>query len=119
MVKTFATDANNDLYIANDGNLVIAQNLTAVLQACATAAKAQRGEMQYNLDLGIPNFDTVWNGTPNIPQFEAALRTTLLNVEGVTQIKTLTVENRSNVLIYQAEIVTVYGQGVISGDVNL
>lgn len=120
MVKTFATNENNDLFIATNGNLAITTGLDAILQACQTAAKAQRGEMIYNTTLGVPNFETIWaRGIPNLAQYEAALRQTLLGVEGVTNVTDLLVTNQNNVLSYQANIVTDQGTATINGNTDL
>lgn len=115
MTKTFAVDENNDLYIGNDGNLAIVTGKEAVLQACASAAKAQLGEMLYAVNSGIPNFQTVWVGAPNIQQFEAALRKTLLSVNGVREIKSLVTSLNNDQLQYSAVISTIFGTGAING----
>lgn len=118
MTKTFATNANNDLYIGSDGNLVIHTGLLAVRDACSTAAKAQLGEMVLDINRGIPNFQTIWIGAPNIPQFETALRNTLQAVADVVEVISLTININSGVLSYTAVILTTYGQTFISGFLN-
>jgi hypothetical protein len=115
MPTTFAGNENNDLYIGPDGNLAIFTGIEAVLNNCATAAKAQLGEMIFAVDQGIPNFQTIWVGNPNIPQFESALRTTLLGVDGVIEILDLDVQISNNILTYIAVINTIYGRGTFSG----
>lgn len=115
MTKTFAVNANNDIYIGDDGNLAIAIDLQAVLQACAQAAKTLLGEMVLNTDQGIPYFETVWNGVPQIQQFQAALRRAFLNVTGVVEVVSLITSQVDNTLQYTAVIRTVFGGGAISG----
>lgn len=114
-MKTLAVDGNNDIYIARDGNLALNTGLLAVQETCAQAAKAQLGEMVLDTQRGIPNFQTVWNGKPNIAQFEAYLRRTLLGVQGVIGITELTITVESDILTYSASITTIYGSGVING----
>jgi hypothetical protein len=118
MTKTFATNANNDLYIGSDGNLVVLTGLQAVRDACSTAAKAQLGEMVLDINRGIPNFQTVWVGAPNIPQFETALRNTLQAVADVVEVVSLTTSITKGTLNYTAVILTTYGQTFISGLLN-
>lgn len=115
MTKVFKVDSNNDLVIAGDGNLAISTGLAATLQACEHAAKAQLSEMVLAVDQGVPNFQTIWNGSPNVTQFEAYLRRQLLAVVGVTDVVTLDTNVSNNVLSYTATISTIYGQGVING----
>jgi len=115
MTRVFTVDANNDLTLTPDGNLSISSELEAILQACEHAAKAQLGEMVLSIDQGVPNFQTIWQGSPNVIQFEAYLRRQLLNVEGVSEITELNAIISNNVLSYTATIKTQFGQGVING----
>lgn len=115
MTQTFAADANNDLYIDGDGLLAIKTGIYAVLENCAHAVKAMRGEMVLAVDSGMPNFQVLWVGAANIPQYEAALRSTILAVQGVQSIESLTIQARNNVLEYVATIKTIYGEGAING----
>lgn len=116
MTQTFATtNDTNDFYIDNNGNIAIVSGIEAVLQACATAAKAQLGEMIYAIDQGVPNFQTLWVGVPNIQQWEVALSTTLENVPGVVSVTQLNVIIANNELSYTATIQTTYGESTING----
>lgn len=121
MVKTFATSATkNDLYLDGAGNIAIVTGIEAVLQACQTAAKSQRGEMIYFTNLGVPNFETIWaGGVPNLARFEAALRQTLLSVEGVVSVPVLLVTILENLVSYEATIITDQGTGAINGNFSI
>lgn len=120
MVKTFAVNESNDIYVGPDGNIVIATGLFAIEQACKTAVQAYLGEMIYSVNNGVPYFETVFSvGDPNLSQFEASLRRTILSVEGVTDITTLVITIEQSILSYQADIVTIYGAGSINGDVTV
>jgi hypothetical protein len=115
MTRIFSVDVNNDLILASDGNLAISEELDAILQACEHAAKAQLSEMVLAADQGMPNFQTIWNGSPNVPQFEAYLRRQLLAVEGVTDVVSIDASVANNVLAYTAVIKTQFGQGAVNG----
>ena len=114
MAKSFSLNANNDIFIGLDGLLSVSDSLDAVLQDCATAAKAQLGEMVLSIDQGVPNFQTIWESAANVAQFEAFLRRTIMSVAGVTEIKSLSVVVQNSTLFYTAEIVTIYGQGALT-----
>ncbi len=118
MTQTFGVNANNDLYIDSNGNLAIVSGLEAVKQACETAVKAQSGEMIYAFSSGIPNFQAVWVGDPNVGQFRAAIRRTLLSVSGVTAVKSINITQQDNVLIYQAFITTTFGDTTANGQLQ-
>ena len=113
-MQTFAVDSNNDLFLTN-GSITLAYDVYAVENVAKNAAQAQLGEMVLNTEQGIPNFQVVWVGTPNIPQFEIALRNTLLQISNVTGISSLTTTIANNVLYYTAVILTTYGAATANG----
>lgn len=115
MTRTIASDSNNDLYLADDGNLAIVTGLDAVLQAAQQAAQTIKGEMVFDVEEGLPNFDTVWSGRPSLPVWEAHLRRAILAVDGVQSITELILSVSDNVLSYSATISTIYGAGAING----
>lgn len=115
MTQTLGTNANNDIYLGPTGNIVIDSGQQAVEDACATAAKMQLGEAVLQTQLGIPNFQTIWVGMPNIAIFEAYLRRTLLGVNGVIAVTALTVSAANNVLSYTATIQSIYGELFLNG----
>lgn len=115
MAQTFGTNSNNDIYIGADGNLAILTAAPATLGACATASKAQLGEMVLAITSGIPTFQTVWTGRPNLLIFESYLRKTLKAVVGVTDVKSLTTSVVDGALKYTAVIQSVYGPLTVNG----
>lgn len=112
MTKMIAVNDQNDLYIGPDGNLALVFDIEAVKQACEHAVKAILNEMIYNSNNGVPYFETIWRlgGSPNLSQYEAAVRATILAVDGVTGIQELDISINNNQLSYSATINTIYGQ---------
>lgn len=117
MTQSFSLNKNNDIFIDNIGNLSISSGIIAVTFACQNAAQTILGEMVLSVDEGLPNFQTIWIGVANIPQFEAALRVTLLAVVDVVEILSLSIVNSNNVLNYEVKILTTYGTTAIQGAV--
>ena len=115
MTKAIAVNSANDMYMDVTNNLAVAYGLTATLQACAQAAKTILGEMIFQTDNGIPYFQQVFNGVPNIPQYQAALRVAWLAVADVIEVVSLTIIQVGNTLKYNATLMTDYGQGTING----
>ncbi len=109
MTQTFGTNSNNDLYIGSDGNLVVDSGQQAVEDACATATKMQLGEAIYQTTLGMPTFQSVWNGVPNLAVYENYLRRTIQAVEGVVRVVSIDVAVANNTLAYRATIESQYG----------
>lgn len=115
MTKTFSANSNNDIFLDSSGNLAVANAESAVSYACASASKAQLGEMLYAINRGIPNFQSVWLGAPNLAVFESYLRDTLESVDGVVRVTSLTSMSQNNILSYSAEIETIYGRIALNG----
>ena len=115
MTKILAVNSNRDIYLDSTGRLAVATGQQAVLQACEHAAYALRGQMVLNADGGIPDFTLIWNGNPNLSQYEAALRASWLAVDGVQSIVSFNSVNSGNIVSYEAVIQTIYGSGSLNG----
>lgn len=114
-MRMFSVDSNNDIFVGRNGNLAISTELEACLQACEHAVKAQLGEMVLNFDQGVPNFQTVWQRSANIAQFEAYVRAAIMSVAGVIEVKDFAASVVNNKVEYRAVIRTIYGASAING----
>lgn len=104
----------HDIYLNDAGDLVIVDDLAACMQGCETAILAQRAEMVFAMDQGIPSRPLVWD--QYLPaQFEAAARAAISAVPGVVEITAFDFNRRDNVFSYTATIKTQWGIGVING----
>ena len=119
MTQTIGTDSNNDLYLGSNGNIVILQSQSAVVAACRSASLLSLGEAVLATTTGIPFFQAVFNGQPNIAVFQSYLRTAILNVPGVLSIQNLTTNVNGGVLSYSVTIQSIYGETVIAGSVPI
>lgn len=113
-MRSFATDANNDLFIAGRA-LAISTDIDAVLQVARHVAQSILGEMVFAKTEGMPYFETVWVGNPSSAPFEAAFRDRVARIPGVQEIASLEVQQVGDALQYRAEILTIYGVGVLNG----
>lgn len=115
MVQTLGTaQGTNDLYLDSSGNIALLSGLPAVVCACKTASQTQLGECVLETSVGLPNFQALWTGAPNVPLWESYLRNTLNNVSGVQQVKNIAIQQNKSVLSYQATIQTQYGNAEIA-----
>jgi hypothetical protein len=115
MTRTFATDSTNDLYIGETDTLVLVEGVEAVKFAAEQAVRTLLGEMVLAADQGLPYFEALWTGTPNLQRFEAALRQTILAVADVRSILTLDITIAGQNVRYVAEILTSYGPVALNG----
>jgi hypothetical protein len=114
-MKTFAVDENNDIFLDKNGNLAIDFNAEAVSSVCGQVVKTTLGELVYNTSAGIPYFETIWNGNPRAQQFQAAIRTAILQVPNVIQTQDFTYNQVNDVFNYSVNIVTTFGGSVVNG----
>lgn len=113
MTRTFATNENNDLFLDDSGNLALAFDRDAVLENCAHAMQTILGECVLDLPRGLPNFEAVWNGQPNLAQYNLAARLALSEVAGVLAVLSFESAQVGDTLQYRAQIQTIFGVGVI------
>ena len=109
MTQTILTNANNDIYLNPSGNLAFGTGAPAVQQACQNVSRAALGEEILSVNNGIPFFQVIFVGVPNIQIFEAYLRAALLTVPGVVEIQDLTTTISEHTLSYTVTIETQFG----------
>ncbi len=115
--QCFAVNSNNDIYLGTDGNLAIVFDMQGTLQACEHALKTVLGEMIFATNQGLPNFQLIWIGVPNLQHYEPAVRATILAVDGVVEVVSFLADLSDNTLTYTITIRTIYGVGVVNGTV--
>lgn len=112
---TFSVNGSNDIYLSVTGSLAMTTDAGALAQLSAQAVKTLRGELVFDTGRGMPNMGTVWAGTANLPQYEAALRRRLLALPGVRSIVALTSERDGQTFRYAATLRTIYGPVSVNG----
>lgn len=114
-MKTFSVDSQTSDLQTQNGFLVIATGRDCIAQQCSQAMRTILGEMLYAADKGIPYFQVVWTGSPNLLAFEAAARAALLAVPGVLFVNSFSARIAANELIYSVELSTTDGTVTING----
>lgn len=117
-MKILGENANRDLFMGPNNQLVLRTGLFATLQACTSAIEAQRGEMQYDINRGIPTHATLWSGVPNQQLFQFYCQEALKAVSGVVVVTRFNTDIFENTLEYEAEIVTDFGTGAIGNTLS-
>lgn len=119
MYSTVALNENNDIYLDSSGNIAMFYGILAIQQLCLNAVKTALGELRYSVTQGLPDFQSVWNGNPNIGQFEFSLRKSILSVPGVLEVVSLNTSIEGTVLSYFIEILTTIGSTNLQGSENV
>jgi len=112
-MKILGENNNNDLFIGTNNQLVVRTGIDAVVQASKSAIEAQRGEMQFATNRGIPTDQTLWSGTAEQQQFQFYCRQALVRLPDVVRVSSFITTIADNTLSYEATIITVFSsQGV-------
>ena len=111
-MRAFKRDSNNDFTLSNK-DIAMVNDLQSVMTNCESAVQTLLFEQLYNYENGLPNFELIWNGNPNLRQYEVALRSALLKVDGELKIISLNAKMENNILSYKAVIETQFGLGKI------
>lgn len=114
MTVGVGVNSDNDIYLDAMGDLAIVSDLTCAMQAAQQAVQAQRGEMIYHVNRGVPSKRTLWNGAPSLAQFRAAVRQEILLTTDVVSVRSLDAQLDGERAVYTAQITTVFGTGAIS-----
>lgn len=114
-MRTFLTDANNDLYLDGKRQIAIGQDINAVLNVVANTVRTLAGEIQLNTTLGIPYFETILGGSYSVSVWEGYMIEAAEKVNGVVRVKSMKTKIENNTLNYEMEILTEYGTGTIQG----
>ena len=114
-MRTFLATDKNDLALNMAGNLEIITTAEGVAQVARQAMQTRRAEMIYDVPEGIPFDLIVWDGTPNLAQFEAAARRRLRQVAGVRDILSFEATMVGDTLQYVANLQTDEGEVTING----
>ncbi len=112
---TIETDENNDIVRIPGGNISMIRGVQATGQTAAHFAKANRNEMVFKYDEGVPFFDVVFGANLQVYQFEAAMRERILQAPNVIAIRSFEVTQDGDILRYTATIETSDGLTDING----
>ncbi len=111
---SFARDSNNDLFLNSKNDISMNTGLDACLQACESAVSTILGEKIYNQNDGIPAFNIIWNGVPNLAQARIAIIDTIQKVDNVIEVSNFDFVATDNEFKYTATIKTTFGLGNIN-----
>lgn len=115
MTTVISINGENDMHLDNTNNIALATGQIAVEQAAQTASLAQLEEMILFTTQGMPSFQAVWVGSPNLALYQAALAAAISQIFGVNSVDSLVVSQDGDNLNYTAEISTIYGALTING----
>jgi len=115
-MKAFKTDENNDLFLDGTHNIAMCEDINAVVQVSENVVRCQLGELQFDVNRGIPYMETIFcNGMADVPIWKSYMIKALEKTDGVSSVSSFDVEIDGDVLKYTATIETIYGTAQITG----
>lgn len=114
-MKTILTNDNNDIYLDAGDNLAIGEGLKAGANVSKNAILVNYGECEFNTDVGVPYFETIFNDFPLIDLFQAAIIRVLENLPFVQRTSNFEYEINNNTFSYTVTEKTDLGDITING----
>ena len=115
-MKTFAQDSHNDIRIGSDGQFATVDGLDAYSTVIADVVRTVRGELQLDMERGVPYFETVFKSINGIDIWKSEVRKRVLLLSFVRSIDSFSAswkpENR--ILSYSMTVSTDNGTVTIS-----
>jgi len=115
-IETIATDpATNDIMLDGVNNIATKQDAAALANIVLNRAQTATGELQYDVNAGIPYFTTVFASPPDVQMFGAFVRADAAAVPGVTAVRAFAMERDRETLVFRMELSTIFGDLVVNG----
>lgn len=116
-IRTVARNGSHDIYLVN-GQLAMAEGIEAYRQIIEAAILTQRGELQLDIDRGIPYFESVFDKPHYVYLWEASVRETINGFSFVKSVDSFTydIDYKTHKLNYRIEVTTDIGSLALSSE---
>lgn len=116
---TVQSNENNDLFCPDGRHLNILSGIDACAQATRGRCLIRRGEDIFNTLIGV---DYLRNILTSNPDYDAARRDLIREIsrgQDIISVESLEINTKGSTFEFTAEILTIYGETEISGEVIL
>lgn len=114
-MKTFARTADtHDIFIDSTGQIAMAESKVAHAQIIEAAILTREGELQLDVEKGIPYFSTVFLSPTLVDEWADAVRRRVSEISFVESINTFDYELSDDTLTYTMNITTEEGDVTVS-----
>lgn len=114
-ISTIAINSNNDIYLDGNNNIAMKKDINAIADIVLNKVRTNLGELQFNIDLGIPYFTTIFTSTPNFDLWQKFVEDSTLSLNNVTEIVDFNKTIQNNTLTYSMTINTNLGVITVNG----
>lgn len=100
-------------------NLALLSDEEAVMRIVKHRIQTKKYELQYDMNRGIPYFETIFDNSFYLPIWVDNMITTILGTEGVKSVEYFypNLESGTHKLSYKCGVITTYGENTINGRV--
>ena len=115
-MKTFSQDSHNDIRIGSDGQFATVDGLDAYSSVIADVVRTIRGELQLDMERGVPYFETVFKSINGIDIWKSEVRKRVLALSFVRSIDSFSAswKTENHILSYSMTVSTDNGTVTIS-----
>ena len=113
-MKTFSQDSHNDIRIGSDGQFVTVDGLDAYSTVIADVVRTVRGEIQLDMERGVPYFETVFKSVNGIDIWKNDVRKRVLEFPFVKSIDSFDVSYANRKLEYTMRLTTDAGDVTVT-----
>ena len=115
-MKTFSQDSHNDIRIGSDCQFDTVDGLDAYSTVIADVVRTVRGELQLDMERGVPYFETVFKSINGIDIWKSEVRKTVLALSFVRSIDSFSAswKTENHILSYSMTVSTDNGTVTIS-----
>ena len=113
-MKTFSQDSHNDIRIGSDGQFATVDGLDAYSTVIADVVRTVRGELQLDMERGVPYFETVFKSVNGIDIWKNDVRKRILEFPFVKSIDLFEASYANKKLEYTLHISTDAGAVTVS-----
>jgi hypothetical protein len=114
-VSTISTNKDNDIFIDGYNNIAMSEDIQAVSNIVLNKVRTNLGELQFNSNIGVPYFTTIFCSSPNFALWQKFVEDSALSLDNVTEIVQFETELNKNKLSYTMTIKTDFGSIAING----
>lgn len=107
-MKTFSQDSHNDIRIGSDGQFATVDELDAYSTVIADVVRTVRGELQLDMERGVPYFETVFKSVNGIDIWKSDVRKRVLALSFVRSIDSFSASwnTENHILSYSMTVST-------------
>jgi hypothetical protein len=115
-ITTIGIDQNNDIYLDGYNNIAMKDDIQALNDIILNKVRTNLGELQFNSNLGIPYFTTIFSSVSDIDLWQKFVVDSALSTPYIEKVSNFEHEiSNNNKLSYSMTIITDLGSMTVNG----